>query len=431
MNAAETAFAAQLAARAQEGTGEPRFLRELRGAARDTFLHVKLPTSRHEDWRYTSLSALGEQTFVRASPSRVTSADLPPAPRLVFVNGRLDPEASDVAGLPEGVRAGSLAAALRERPEDVEPHLGKVATTRNQAFGALNLGLFEDGALVELAPGASCEAPIHLVFLSASPLPAATHPRNLILAGAGARATVVETYRGEGAYLVNAVTELRLEEGAELEHDRVQEEGPAAFHVGALEIAQGARSRLTGQSIALGGKLARVEARTLLGAEEAFCDLRGLSVGGGRQVLDHFVRVDHASPRCTSRETFKNILDGSSRGVFAGRIHVREGAQKTDAGQVSSNLLLSEDATVDAKPQLEILADDVKCSHGGAVGQLREDQLFYLRSRGISAAHAKALLTWAFAAEMVDKVGPAEVRARVRAAVRARLPGGELLREVA
>ncbi len=404
MNAAERSFEEQLAA---PSGGEPAFLGALRAAGRETFLRVRLPTLKHEDWRYTNLAPLAAQAWTPAAPARGGEvAELPPAPRLVFVNGRLDPEASDLAGLPPGVRLGSLATALRERPGDLEPLLGRVVTVPDHAFAALNAALFEDGALVEIADGVALDRPIHLAFLSTAVRPSAVHPRNLVVAGRGAQATVVE-------------------------HDRIQEEDDAAFHVGLLNVRQAGGSRLVGQSVALGTQLARVEARALLVSEAASCDLHGLYVGAGRQVLDHFVHVDHASPRCTSREVFKGILDGSSRGVFAGRITVREGAQKTDAGQVNSNLLLSEDATVDTKPQLEILADDVKCSHGGSVGQIREDQLFYLRSRGIGEALARALLTWAFASDMVQRVGPEEVRARVRRAVTARLPSGALLREVA
>ena len=426
---AETSFAAALA---HVPGPSPAFLTALRDAGRETFLRVGLPTQKHEDWRYTSLAKLGALPFVPAPPATVDAADLPPAPRLVFVNGRLDHRLTDVAGLPAGARAGSLAEALRERPAAVEPWLGASALPKDHAFAALNAALFDDGALVELPDGAAAERPIHLVFVSTpGAAPAASHPRNVVVAGRGARAAVVESYRGAGVYLVNAFTQLALAEGAELEHDRVQEDAPDAFHVGIVSAAQGAASRLTGQSIALGAQLARVEARALLAAEGASCDLHGLYVGGGRQLLDHFVHVDHASPRCTSREVFKGVLDGSSRGVFAGRILVREGAQKTDAGQVNSNLLLSDDATIDTKPQLEILADDVKCSHGGTVGQLREDQLFYLRSRGVPASMARAILTWAFASEMVQRVGPEDVRRRVRRAVTARLPGGELLEDAA
>ncbi len=429
MTQAEQAFVQQL----ERGRpGEPAFVAALRAAGRDTFQRVKLPTLRHEDWRYTNLAPLAAQPFVLAGPARPGTTELPPAPRAVFVNGRLDRAATDVGGLPSGVRVGSLAAALRERPAALEPLLGRVVVPpRDHAFAALNAGLFEDGALVEVEDGVACDATLNLVFVTTAGEPAAVHPRNLLVVGKGARATVVETYRGDGPYLVNALTELALGEGARVEHDRVQEDAPGAFHVGLLLVSQGAGSRLTGQSIALGGLLARVETRTLLGAEEAACDLHGLYVGAGSQVLDHFVHVDHASPRCVSREVFKGILDGSSRGVFSGRVHVREGARKSDAGQVNSNLLLSDDATVDTKPQLEILNDDVKASHGGSVGQLREDQLFYLRSRGLSAAHARALLTWAFASDMVERVGPEELRSRVRRAVAARLPHGQLLREVA
>ena len=440
MTPAEQSFAEQLeraAGAARRQAGEPSFLSGLRTRGRETFLGAKLPTPKHEDWRFTNLSALAAQSFAPAPLARA-AAELPPAPRLVFVNGRLDPEATDVAGLPPGVRMGSLGAALIERPAAVQAYMGRVATPRDHAFAALNAGLFEDGALVELEDGVTCAPTLHLVFLSAAGAllsaggaPFAAHPRNLIVAGKDARATIVESYRGDGPYLVNAVTELSLDAGAQVEHDRVQEDSPQAFHVGILQVFQGARSRFTGQSIALGGQLARVEARVLLGAEGASCDLHGLYVASGRQVLDHLVYVDHASPRCVSREVFKGVLDGASRGVFAGRVHVREGAVKTDAGQVNSNLLLSEDATIDTKPQLEILNDDVKCSHGGTVGQIREDQLFYLRSRGVSEALARAMLTWAFASEMVQRVGPEEARARVHRAVTARLPHGALLKEVA
>jgi Fe-S cluster assembly protein SufD len=413
--------------------GEPAFVRALREAGRETFLRVMLPTQKHEDWRFTNLSALSASCLGEVAP--LAGGDpqpaLPAPPRLVFWNGYLDLRRTDLSGLPRGVRVVSLGAALRERPGAVEPLLGQVVGARDHAFGALNAGLFRDGAFIEFAGGVACERPIHLVFVTSAVEPAAWHPRNLIALGQGARGTVVESYHGQGPYLVNAVTEVALGEGARLEHDRIQEEDQGAFHVGQVEVAQSAASRFTAQSVALGAALARVEVRALLGGEGAACDVHGLYVGVGRQVLDHLVRVDHASPRCTSREVFKGILDGTSRGVFAGRVHVRPGAQKTDASQVSSNLLLSREAVADSRPELEILADDVKCSHGGTVGQLREEQLFYLRSRGVPEALARALLTWAFASEMVERVGPGDVRSRVREAVRARLPGGALLLEAA
>ncbi len=415
-----------------EQRGEPGFLRELRLAGREAFLASGLPTPRDEDWRYTSLAALAATSFAAAPPGRLTPGRLPPAPRLAFVNGHLDPRASDLTGLPAGARMGSLAAALRERPSAVEPHLGRAIPAAPRFFAALNMALFSDGALVELDAGVTCALPLHLVFLTEpGGSPVVAFPRALVVAGAGSSATVVEHHLGEGVYLASAVTELVLAEGATVEHDRVQEDAPGAFHLASLVVAQAAASRLTSASIALGGRLARVEVRALLGGENARCDLAGLSVASGEQLLDHWVHVDHARPRCASRQFFKGILDGQSRGVFAGRILVREDAQQTDAGQVSSNLLLSDEAVADAKPQLEILADDVKCSHGGTVGQLRPDQLFYLRTRGLPEAVARALLTWAFASEVVGRVGPEALRAELRRKVAGRLPQGDLIAEAA
>jgi Fe-S cluster assembly protein SufD len=417
-------------------SGEPAFASALRRAGADDFRRLGLPTTRHEDWRYTSLADLAALPLAPAEPRRASPAEverlggLPPAPRLVFVNGRLDPSLTDLAGLPAGAGAGSLAAALRERPALVEPHLGK-APFRDHALAGLNGALFADGALVHLPDGATAEAPIHLLFLVlAGAEPVAAFPRSLVIAGRGARATLVERWAGEGTYLAGGVTEIALGERSALELVRVQREAPEAFHVGLVGVRQAAGTRYSGRSVALGARLARVETRAVLEGEEAENHLDGLYVASGSQLHDHFVHVEHAVPRGTSRELFKGILDGTARGVFTGRVLVRPGAQKTDAGQVNSNLLLSEDATVDTRPQLEILADDVKCSHGGTVGQLDEDALFYLRSRGLDRATARALLTWAFAAEMVERL-PAGAREGVRRLVTARLPDGDRLQEAA
>jgi Fe-S cluster assembly protein SufD len=431
VSAAEASFLEELEERQRARSREPDFLSGFRAWGQATFERLRLPTLRLEDWRYTSLAALAERAYAPAGSPSEAIPELPPAPRLVFANGRIDAGRTDLAGLPEKVRLSPLSVALRERPALLERHLLAKESRLDHPFVALNAGLFEDGALVELGEGVTCERPLHLVFHSSSTTPMATHPRNLVLASRGARATVVEHYRGAGPYLVNAVTEVVLEEAASLEHDRLQEDGPQAFHLGVLAVKQGPKSSLRSESFALGAKLARVELRARLAGEGAVCDLSGLYVASGSQLLDHQVEVDHVSPRCTSREVFKGILDGSSRGVFAGRIKVREGAIRTDADQVNSNLLLSEEATIDTKPQLEILTDDVKCSHGGTVGQLREDQLFYLRTRGIPAALARAMLTWAFASEMVERLGPDDLKARIGRTVRSMLRDGALLREVA
>jgi Fe-S cluster assembly protein SufD len=405
---------------------EPEFVTRERAAGADAFRRLRLPTTREEDWKYTSLSGLAQLALHRPLPAHGDVAvELPAAPRLVFVDGRFDFSRSDLSGLPPGAVAASLADAIARTPELVEPWLGRRAPSRAHAFAGLNAALFEDGAFLFVPDGARCERPVHLVHLHTGAAGAAIHPRHLVVAGAGAHVDVAELYAGrDGAYLVNALTEVFAAERAEVGHVRVQQEGAGAYHVGLLEVEQGRASRFSGHSVALGAQLGRVESRALLAAEEADCTLEGLYVASGTQLLDHLVLVDHASPRCTSREVYKGVLDDKGHGVFAGRIRVRQDAQKTDASQLASNLLLSDDAIADAKPQLEIDADDVKCSHGGSVGQLDETALFYMRSRGIAAAEARALLTWAFASELVDHVRPDALRGRLRRAVAARLARG-------
>jgi Fe-S cluster assembly protein SufD len=431
---AEESLLAQLAAR--PATDEPEFLSAQRRAAAEAFARLRLPTVRDEDWKYTSLSALAQLPLAAAPAAPLDAAGLaaivrpPPAPRLVFVNGRYDFKLSDLAGVPDGVFAGSLADALARAPELLEPWLGRRSQAGAHAFAALNSALAADGAVVVVPPGVSVTPTINVLHVTVAEGPVAVHPRHLVVAGPGAKVSVAETYAGhEGEYLVNAQTEVYVGADAEVEHHRIQVEGARAFHVGLLEVEQGEAARFRGHSFALGAQLSRVEGRALLGSERADCTLEGLYLGRGRQLQDHLVLVDHASPRCTSREVFKGILDDRARGVFAGRILVREDAQKTDASQVNSNLLLSDEAEIDTKPQLEIFADDVKCSHGGSVGQLDETALFYLRSRGIEAAAARAMLTYAFAAETVERVRSAELRSYVRAMVAGRLPHGERLLE--
>ena len=431
---AEESLLEQLAA--VRGSQEPEFLVAQRRAAGEAFGRLRLPTVRHEDWKYTSLASLAQVPWRAAPPATVDAgalkwiAQLPPAPRLTFVNGRFDFGLSDLAGVPEGVFVGSLADALARAPELIEPWLGRRARTTEHAFSALNAALAVDGSAVIVPPGVAVEPTIHVLHVTLAEQPIAVHPRHLVVAGPDAKVTVAEIYAGQGGeYLVNSQTELYAGEGAEVEHHRIQSEGEAAFHVGLLEIEQGKRSRVRSHSFALGGQLSRVEARALLSGEQADCTIEGLYLGRGRQLQDHLVLVDHASPSCTSHEIFKGILDDRSRGVFAGRILVRQDAQKTDASQVNSNLLLSEDAEIDTKPQLEIFADDVKCSHGGSVGQLDETALFYLRSRGLEASTARAMLTYAFAAEVVERVRPTELRSYVRRLVAKRLPEGERLQE--
>jgi Fe-S cluster assembly protein SufD len=434
-----TAAAESLVAAFRRVRAEPAWLGEARVGALGTFRALGLPTTRDEDWRFTNLAPLAGFSFAPApevggvAAARLAGAPAAAGARLVFENGRFRRDLSSGAALPAGATLASLAEALRDGPEAVRPHLGRLARPEGLAFTAANAALLEDGAFLLLPPGAVLERPIELVFVTggAGP-PVAVHPRVLIVAGEGARAAVAEVYLGADApYLVNAVTEIVLGEGAVIDHVKLQDDGASAFHVSTIFAEQAAGSRLAAHSVALGARIARGEVRAKLAGEGADVGVSGLYMADGARVTDAFSWVEHAVPRCTTREAFKGILDGRARGVFSGRIRVMPGAQKTQAYQMSSNLLLSEDAVVDTKPQLEIYADDVKCGHGGAVGQLDEAALFYLRSRGIAEPEARSLLIWAFAAEMVDKIGPAALRARAKALVAARLPAGAKLLEAA
>jgi Fe-S cluster assembly protein SufD len=418
--------------------GAPAWLSGLRQAGADAFRAAGLPTTRHEDWRFTSLAPLAALSFRAAgqdpgSESRLASLPGTAGPRLVFDNGRFRADLSSPGELPRGAVVASLAEATARSPELVRPHLGRLARPDGLAFTALNTALFEDGAFVYLPAGAALEQPIALCFAAGGAGEAvAHHPRVLVVAGEGARATLAEIYLGGGdAYLTSAVTELTLADGAQIEHVKLQDEDDGAFHVSALFAEQGAGSRLAAHAQSLGALLSRSELRVRLAGEGAALVASGLYMADGSRVTDAFTWVEHAVPRCSTAEAYKGILDGQAHGVFAGRIRVLPGAQKTDARQMNSNLLLSDDAVVDTKPQLEIFADDVKCGHGGTVGQLDEDALFYLRSRGLGEAEARSLLIWAFAAEMVDRIRPEALRARARANVAARLPAAAALQEAA
>ncbi len=422
----------------------PAWLRTARRAALARFAAQGLPTTRDEEWRYTSLAPLEETPLapvLAGAPVALPEAALGPHlvggadwPRLVFVNGRYAPGLSRADRLPEGLRAGSLMDALAGNGEGLAAGVLGDDAERADAWTALNTAYWADGALVRVAPGRRIEAPVHLLFLTtgrdAAP---ATHPRSLIVLEPGSQATVIETYGAidAGPYLTNAVTRIRLGAGAALDHHRVEREGGRAFHVGRTQVVQDRDSRLASSSILLGGRIVRHDLRVRLEAEGADCALRGLYVIGGRQHVDINTIVDHARPHGRSRQLFKGVLDGRARGVFSGRVIVRPGAQKTDAHQTNKNLLLSDGVEVDSKPQLEIFADDVKCSHGAADGQLAADALFYLRSRGLAEAAARALLTYGFASEVLAGIGVAALRARLDALLTERLSGGRVTEEPA
>ncbi|HXM79688.1 MAG TPA: Fe-S cluster assembly protein SufD, partial [Thermoanaerobaculia bacterium] len=318
----------------------------------------------------------------------------------------------------------SLAEVIRDHPEWLEAYLSRRAAWEKNAFTAWNTAFLEDGAFVRIARGAAIPGAIHLLFLSEQTgAPAVSHPRNVIVAESGAQVSVVETYLGEGISLTNAVTEISVGDGASVEHSKIQRESSDAFHVQTIAAGLDRGSQFTSHNVALGAALARTDIGVVFGGEGGDCTLNGLFLGGGDQTLDTHTIIDHAKPHCTSRELYKGILDGRSRGVFHGTILVRKDAQKTDAFQTNKNLLLSKDARVHSTPALEILADDVKCRHGSTIGQLDAAALFYLRSRGIGEEDARALLTWAFASDVAARLTVPEVRAEVERALGLRLPG--------
>jgi Fe-S cluster assembly protein SufD len=432
--AAETSLVASFAPSARE----PAWLAEARRAALGRFQALGLPTARHEDWRFTSLAGLTPVSFGKApvgdpayAAALLERGTAPEAPRLVFVNGRLDPALSSRAGLPKAAILATLGEAIRDLPERVRPHLGRLARADDHAFVAANAALFEDGGFVLFPRGAVIDRPITLVFVTDAAAPVAIHPRVLVVAEEGAQGTVEEVFVGRGPTLTNAVTELVLADGAHVEHVRIQAEDEAAFHVGGVHAEQGAEASLAAHAFTLGARLSRSEIRARLAGEGGQIAANGLYMADGNRIADHFSWVEHAVPRCTTTETFKGILDGTARGVFSGRVRVLPGAQKTVAYQRSSSLLLSDDAIADTKPQLEIFADDVKCGHGGTVGQLDDKALFYLRSRGVPEADARSLLIWAFASEMVGLVAAPALRARAKNLVAARLPAGARILEAA
>jgi len=388
----------------------PGWLDDLRRDGWSRFDATGLPTPDLENWKNTNVTALSTTTFVppaddpRARPALSALAGLRlGSTRLTFVDGRYAASQSERGRLPEGVFAGSLQEALREIPERLREHL--LARPEGEAeFRALNDALLVDGAVIVIPDGVAVDEPLQLVF-AASGAATACHPRTLILAGKGSRATVVEVHCGAaGAYLVNTVGDVSVGDGAQLDHVRIQEDSEAAWHISTRHSRQGRDSSLRTFGFDFGGKLVRHNLRAVLDGEGGHCEMYGLYLTHGTQHVDSHTTLDHARPHCDSRELYKGVLDGSSRSVFSGRIIVREDAQKTDAKQSNPNLLLSDRALAHTRPQLEIYADDVKCTHGATMGRLDEDSIFYLRSRGIGRAEARRMMVEAFALEVVEPV---------------------------
>jgi len=416
-------------------------LHALRRKGLAAFAGQGFPTTADEEWRFTSLAPIATTQFqpVLASTGGSGPADLPAGPWpgpgaggivLVFVNGHFSSRLSSTRTLPRGVSAGSLAGAMAKDPSLAGLLRQPGDRGAHEAFTALNTAFLVDGAFVRVDDGVTLDAPVHVLSIaSAGATPLLVQPRHLIIAGAGARVSVVETYGGEGVYLTNAVTEVIVGEGGTVEHDRLQMESRTSYHVGTTYISVGAKAAFTSNAVNFGGAIVRNNVNALFNGEYAECTLNGLSVAGGTQVVDNHTVIDHATPRCQSHELYKSVLDGKARGVFNGKIFVRQDAQKTDAKQTNKTLLLSDDATIDTKPQLEIFADDVKCTHGATVGQLDEEQVFYLRARGIGEAEARDLLTFAFATDVINRVHVDALRETLDGLLHTRLRQGRVTME--
>ena len=398
MSAAAPAPAARPFAAALDASSsrrEPPWLTKLRAAARARFDEMGLPRPGDEDWRQTNVRPLGAIPFTVAA-----------------------------SAAPRGAHVESLREAIARRPEVLEPHLGRIAPFERHPFVALNTAVFEDGTLVFLPAGTIVDEPIRIVHeIPPGVSPVALFPRTLVIAGAGARATVVESFIGPaaGVSLAASVTEIVLEPNAAIEHVKVQSGGPEAWHVASIAGRIARDARMASHNVSWGGKLSRNDVGAVLDGEGAECHLYGLYLADGAQHVDNHTWLDHAKPHGRSWEMYKGVLAGSARAVFNGRIIVREGAQKTDAKQSNKNLILSDAAAVFTRPQLEIYANDVKCTHGATIGRLDEEALFYLRSRGLLAAEARDLLIHAFADDVLGKIPDAALRAELADALYARL----------
>jgi Fe-S cluster assembly protein SufD len=423
------------------GNGEA-WVQQVRKKALARFVEQGFPTRRDEDWKYTNVGPIQKSVFQLPDKelNGVAHEQLDAflfrdllCHKLVFVNGHYSQALTSLGTLPDGVSVDSLAQTLRNRPDALRLYLGQCATTEKYGFVALNTAFLSDGAYVHVPTDIIVPAPIHVLFVSTGDSDETlVQPRNLIVVEKNSQVTIIESYVSltETRHLTNAVTEIVAHENCAIEHYKVGQESLKAFHIGGLYVQQKANSRFTSHNITLGGALVRNNIQESLGAEGGECVLNGLYLATGRQHVDNHTDIDHAQPHCTSREFYKGVLDGRAHAVFNGRIIVRQDAQHTDAQQENKNLLLSRGAEVDTKPQLEIYADDVKCAHGATVGQLDENAIYYLRSRGISEEDARSVLTYAFADDVLRRIGIHPIRTYVEEKLATRLLHGRQFEEL-
>lgn len=356
-------------------------LSELRKRAAEQFETRGFPTTRDEEWRFTNIAPITKAQFPVAAPV--------------------------VAGP-------SLKDALESDPELIEAHLGRYVSTADNPFVALNTANFEDGAFVYVPANTILPDPIHIEFKALKGR--TTHPRTLLIVGANSQVQFIERYSGAGQYFTNAVTEIVIGENSIVEHIKLNEESREAFHVATIQVKQARNSNFKQHNVTLGGALVRNDINAVL-ATGSEGTVNGFYFASGKQHIDNHTAIDHAEPYAASHELYKGILDGHASAVFNGKIFVRKDAQKTDAKQTNKNLVLSENAVINTKPELQILADDVRCTHGATVGQLDQEALFYLQTRGINKDEARNLLIYAFARDVIDRMGAAEIRSYLEKAL--------------
>ncbi len=423
----------------------PSWIHQTRRSAIARFSDLGFPTMREESWKYTNVSPIAETPFKSVFDSASQGLSLQKIEpflfgqnnwqRLVFVNGIYSKEFSSVAVSKNGLKIGNLEPILTSDSKLIEPYLTRYASYDRSAFTALNTAFLRDGAFIYLPEGKVVEEPIHLLFISAPQGQSiVTYPRILIIAERNSKATIVESYvtlhppppkmvgdKEEGVYFTNAVTEIVLAEGAVVDHYKIQKESENAFHIGTTQVHQARDSKFSSSSISIGASLARNNLNVILDQEGAECELNGLYLTDGKQHVDNTTLIDHSKPCGKSRQIYKGIIGGKATAVFSGKIFVHKNSKRTDAEQTNKNLLLSEEATVDTKPQLEILNDDVKCTHGAAVGQLDEEAVFYLKTRGIDEEAARRLLSYGFANEVIERIKVEPLRAEMNRELLAKL----------
>ncbi len=420
-----------------ESEGNPAWVKSIREAARARAHQTGFPNTRQEEWRFTNVAPIFSLPLHAATQNghTVSLRDVEPfkfacgGPCLVFIDGAFRADLSSLMPRKAGIEVDSLQSCLKSDAAQLHKHLARHADFDANFFTALNTACFKDGAFVSVADNVMMDEPVQLLFLAVSGKPGAmSQTRNLILAGRSSALKVIETHASltDAAYVTNSVTELVLGEGSRVEHCRLQNQNKNSFHIAAVHAVQDKDSHWLSHSISTGAKLARHQIQALLNAPGAVAVLNGLYLGRDEQLVDHHTVVDHAKPNCESHEYYNGVLTGRAHGVFNGKIFVRKDAQKTNAKQTNRNLLLTDTAVIDTKPQLEIFADDVKCTHGATVGQMNEEALFYLRSRGISAAGARQMLIRAFAGDVIGRITVSAVREKLEELLESRFDPAQI-----